>query len=146
MIRHPHVCTLNQVLESQGHMKRVTKEKQLSWLSRMLHLSPSNTSEAHLHLNSKVPDPAHIWDHLHAALGEPGCRGEIQVQLLREGRGHGGEVQPGWGVRDGARPERPPAGFQRELPREDDGDRSAGENRGMCSTPLEMKWKIGKSE
>lgn len=46
-------------------------------------------------MSHQVPHPPLLGDHLHPALGRAGRRGEVQVQFLREGRGHGREVRPG---------------------------------------------------
>ena len=82
----------------------------------------------------QILHPLLLGGHLHAALGLPGRGGPVQVQLLREGRGRGGGVQPGRGLRHRAGPQRPLSRVPRELAGKDHDNRRTRENRGTAGS------------
>ena len=110
----------------------------------ILNSSTSHSFSASLLTGLQVPDPAGIGHRLHPAVGQSGRRAALQVQLLREGGGHGGEVQPGGGLRHRAGPQRPLARLQPEPAGEDHGDRSSRDDTG--GTPSQGGGYVPHSE
>lgn len=79
----------------------------------------------------QVYHPPVVGPHLNATLDQPGRRGPLQVQLLHQGWGFGGQVQLGGSLRHSARHERPSAGVQRGTPRKDHDHWRTCQSRGM---------------